>query len=133
MKPFYHLANLGIAMDQMLTCNIRRDPLDAFEPADKLSLAFTIDEVAAMDVTAEIFQATYVRDSLRQMVTQCNKLENISVCALPSYEKKNGDVQVTFKYEDLPLRYTVERMDIDIKGESWRGFYIVFDVLVKGL
>ena len=132
MKPFYHLDNLGTVMYQMLTCNIKYCDLDEFEPTDKLSLAFTIDEVLAMDVTPEIFQAVYVNKALRQMVTRCNKLENISVCPLPSYEKKGGDVQVTFKHEDLPLRYTVERMDIDTEGETWRGFYFVFDVLVKG-
>ena len=131
MKPFYHLDNLGTAMDQMLTCNIRHCNLDEFEPADKLSLAFTVDEAEAFDLTHEIFLRTYVAKALREMVTQCNKLENIKACPLPSYWKKGGDVQVTFKYEDLPLRYTVERRDIDARGEPWRGFYFVFDVLVK--
>lgn len=133
MKPFYHLDNLGTSMDQMLTCNIRPTDRDEFTPADKLTFAFTIDELSALELTPEIFQATYLAKALRELVDHCNHLVNIMVAPLPSYEKKGGDVQVTFKYEDLPLRYTVERMDIDTTGEPWRGFYIVFDVLVKGL
>ena len=68
MKPFYHLDNLGTAMDQMLTCNIRHCNLDEFEPADKLSLAFTVDEAEAFDLTHEIFLRTYVAKALREMV-----------------------------------------------------------------
>jgi hypothetical protein len=127
MKPFYHLDNLGTVMDSLLTCNIKRACVEEFTPADKLTYAWTIPEYPVL--TNEQFRVGYLNKAIYSIVQHCNTLVNIEVCGLPDKAEKH----TTFKYADLPLRYTVERVEIPVEGKQWVGYYFVLDVLVRGL